>query len=97
MEENKYQELFENDDLNNYDFKDIQSMIKRQKKVLKTITKNQEPLLKTSPLRDLLKYQKKKYIIMLCHGGSFSIGIYLKDKCIFHKSDKRYVVRKKAG
>ena len=43
------------------------------------------------------QYKGKKLAVMLCHGGSFSIGIYDDEKCIFHKSDKRYVVRKKAG
>lgn len=39
----------------------------------------------------------KKIAIILCFGGSFSFGIYQGAKCILHKSDKKYVCRKKAG
>ena len=33
----------------------------------------------------------------MCFGGSFSFGIYQGGKCLQHKSDKKYVCRKKAG
>lgn len=39
----------------------------------------------------------KKIAVILCFGGSFSFGIFSNDKCILHKSDKKYVCRKKAG
>jgi hypothetical protein len=39
----------------------------------------------------------KRYAIILCFGGSFSLAIYEKSKCISHQSDKKYVCRKKAG
>lgn len=39
----------------------------------------------------------KRYAIILCFGGSFSLGIYEKSKCFIHQSDKKYVCRKKAG
>lgn len=35
--------------------------------------------------------------IILCQGGYFSCGFFLKDKLMEHKSDHKYVVRKKAG
>ena len=35
--------------------------------------------------------------IILCGGGYFSYALFLKDKEIEHKSDHKYVVRKKAG
>ena len=37
------------------------------------------------------------WCIILCSGGYFSYGLFLKDKVIEHKSDHKYVVRKKAG
>ena len=37
------------------------------------------------------------WCIILCSGGYFAYGLYLKDKEIEHKSDHKYVVRKKAG
>lgn len=39
----------------------------------------------------------KRYAIILCFGGSFSLAIYESSKCIIHQSDKKYVCRKKAG
>lgn len=35
--------------------------------------------------------------IILCFGGSFSFGIFEGGRCVLHKSDKKYVCRKKAG
>lgn len=37
------------------------------------------------------------WCIILCSGGYFSYALFLKDKMIEHKSDHKYVVRKKAG
>jgi hypothetical protein len=37
------------------------------------------------------------WAIILCSGGYFAYGLFLKDKEIEHKSDHKYVVRKKAG
>jgi hypothetical protein len=37
------------------------------------------------------------WIIILCHGGKFSIAIFNKGKLIEHKSDSKYVLRAKAG
>jgi hypothetical protein len=39
----------------------------------------------------------KKFGIILCFGGSFSFGIFENGRCVLHKSDKKYVCRKKAG
>ena len=39
----------------------------------------------------------QKITILLVHGGYFAVGVFDKNKCIFHKSDHKYVVRKKAG
>jgi hypothetical protein len=39
----------------------------------------------------------KKFALILCFGGSFSLGVFENEKCILHKSDKKYVCRKKAG
>ena len=37
------------------------------------------------------------WCIILCSGGYFAYGLFLKNKEIEHKSDHKYVVRKKAG
>ena len=39
----------------------------------------------------------KRMALILCFGGSFSFGIFENGRCIIHKSDKKYVVRQKAG
>lgn len=39
----------------------------------------------------------KRVGIILCFGGSFSFGIFEGDRCVLHRSDKKYVCRKKAG
>lgn len=39
----------------------------------------------------------RKVAVILCFGGSFSFGIFEGGKCVLHKSDKKYVCRKKAG
>ena len=46
-----------------------------------------------------LKFLKEVnyWSIILCSGGNFSFGLFLKDKEITHKSDHKYVVRKKVG
>lgn len=42
-------------------------------------------------------FRMKRFGIILCFGGSFSFGIFENGRCVLHKSDKKYVCRKKAG
>lgn len=39
----------------------------------------------------------KYWSIILCSGGNFAFGLFLKDEEIEHKSDHKYTIRKKAG
>ena len=39
----------------------------------------------------------QKWVILLCHGGYFSGGVFLQKKPIAHKSFHHYVTRKKQG
>lgn len=39
----------------------------------------------------------QKIGVILCFGGSFSFGIFQGGKCLLHRSDRKYVCRKKAG
>lgn len=39
----------------------------------------------------------KRLALILCFGGSFSFAIYEQGNCVMHKSDRKYVCRKKAG
>jgi len=50
-------------------------------------------------MRDLEKLPAtlKKVAVLMCQGGSFSVGVFEGNKEITHKSDHRYVVRGKGG
>ncbi len=74
------------------DFANQAVLSKRQGKLLETT--------QTKPVEyrpfDLIK-KMGLWVILLCHGGSFSIGIFNGKQLIAHKSDKKYLIRKKAG
>lgn len=76
-------------------------MIKRQKEILAKMEEKKVQREKEEELRyeDELAgiFGLKKIAVILCFGGSFSIGIFQGERCIMHKSDKKYVCRKKAG
>ncbi len=96
-EQEKRYKMFYSDenleDLKNMDFNNKELMIERQRKILEEINKI-----------NIDEYYPLKFVsninywsIILCGGGYFSYGLFLKDKEIEHKSDHKYVVRKKAG
>jgi len=76
----------------NIDFENPEMLKKRQAKLLekcKIAPKVWDPFL-------LIK-NIGIWIIILCHGGKFSITVYNKGALIEHKSDTKYVTRAKAG
>lgn len=87
--------------INEDDFLTPEALRLRQKQMLDTINKKKEEAAKMDVVDYELEFVKgvtaKKIAIILCFGGSFSFGIFQNGKCIIHKSDKKYVVRKKAG
>jgi hypothetical protein len=95
-QEKRYKMFYSNEnleDLKNMDFSNKELMIERQRKILEQMNKI-----------NIDEYYPLKFIsninywsIILCGGGYFSYGLFLKDKEIEHKSDHKYVVRKKAG
>lgn len=99
--EEKYQGLYGSEDFSsqNFDFSNPKALLERQKKILENL-KNKEiehekknsGILELTPLLNL-----KRITIILCHGGYFAVGVFENDKCILHRSDHKYVVRKKAG
>ena len=95
-EEKKYKMFYgdENiDELKNIDFTNKELMIERQRKILEEMNKiNIEEFY---PLKFVSEINY--WSIILCGGGYFSYALFLKDKEIEHKSDHKYVVRKKAG
>lgn len=103
-EEVKYEKLYTANELssNSYDFTNMQSMLQRQKKIINDMTfraQKTETQAKANFELQLQNIQKMKRIcVILCHGGNFSIGIFDRTgKCVLHRSDHKYVTRKKAG
>lgn len=83
-----------------YDFTNIQSLLQRQKHLTSNIELINKKFEKNNNfetnLQNLSKISRISFI--LCHGGHFSLAIFdQKGKCILHKSDHKYVTRKKAG
>ncbi|KPI83040.1 hypothetical protein ABL78_7939 [Leptomonas seymouri] len=37
------------------------------------------------------------WVVLLCHGGYFAGGVFVRGTCVVHKAFQRYVVRKKQG
>ena len=102
-DQHKYSSLYESEKFTNktYDFSNINSLIERQKEILNAMKQEEiqssSNLIKTENLSLADVLDIKRITLVLCHGGYFVIAVYEKNKCIFHKSDHKYVVRKKAG
>ena len=96
-EEDKKYKMFYGDenleDLKNIDFNNKEFMIERQRKMLEQM--NKINIDEFYPLKFVSEINY--WSIILCAGGYFSYALFLKDKEIEHKSDHKYVVRKKAG
>jgi len=100
--EHKYADLYssENFSQTNFDFSNPKALLERQKMILESLSKGEaekeaKKLNIIPKPESLLKL--KKITVLLCQGGYFSLGIFDKKKSLFHKSDHKYVVRKKAG
>ena len=79
-------------DIKQIDFENQAMLCKRHEKLLEETTAKKE---KIRPFN--LIHEIGLWVILLCHGGSFSIGIFNGMKLLAHKSDKKYLIRKKAG
>jgi hypothetical protein len=95
---NKKYEMFYNEtnltnDLSNFDFSNKELLIERQKMILEKMNAEKNQIFYPLQFISEVNY----WCIILCHGGYFACGFFLKDKVIDHKSDHKYVVRKKAG
>jgi hypothetical protein len=98
-EEEELERLAEEENLSHeyYDFSNPGSLRKRQKDLLRRMERYKEERKKV----DNLRYFKseKMWVVILCHGGSFAFLVFdpMTGKCVTHKSDKKYVQRKKQG
>jgi hypothetical protein len=91
--ERKKYEMFYNSVDTAIDFTNKESIMERQKKILEVM--NAEKNKKFYPLEfvNSINY----WTIVVCHGGYFAAGFFLRDQVVEHKSDHKYVTRKKAG
>ena len=80
-------------DLEGIDFSNKELLIERQKKILEQM--NKVSIEEFYPLKFISNVNY--WSIILCEGGYFAYGCFLKDQLIDHKSDHKYVVWKKAG
>lgn len=71
------------------DFKNQEMLCKRQERLLEKAQIKQEEYKPFELIKKL-----GLWIILMCHGGCFSIGIFNKRELIEHKSDKKYLVRR---
>ena len=95
-EKNKYKMFYENnniDSLKDIDFSNKDAIIQRQREILEKMNKINIEVFYPLKLVNQINY----WSIILCGGGYFSYALYLRDKELDHKSDHKYVVRKKAG
>lgn len=95
IEGKKYEMFYEMSDLNlgQIDFSDPEQLKERQKKILEIMNAKNNQIF--YPLEFICNVNY--WSIILCHGGYFAAGFFLRDKILDHKSDHKYVVRKKAG
>lgn len=94
----KKYELFYNmeeisENLSKVDFSNKDYLLQRQKMILEKMNAEKNKIF--YPLEFICNVNY--WTIILCHGGYFACGFFLKDKIVDHKSDHKYVVRKKAG
>ena len=95
-EENKYSFLANEEfSAEGIDFSDPAALLKRQKAILEAIHKHQNSE-QFEPLR-ILNKRVGIWILILCHGGKFVLQVFQASKQILHRSDSKYVCRKKQG
>jgi len=84
-------------DTANFDFADKGSLLKRQRKILEQIQDHKKSKEATFAPFNILASGMKLWFIILCQGGKFWIAKIENDKIVDHKSDTKYVARKKQG
>ena len=98
-----YDLLYGDDNLNIENFKNVengmmmrQTLVHKKMKSMKKIENEKDELKHCKDLENLPNLLKRVTIIM-CKGGSFSMGVFEKNKEVTHNSDRRYVCRAKGG
>jgi len=92
-DEKKYEMFYMQNDLSKVDFSNKEAVIERQRKIMEAMNSKKENTFYPLEFISNINY----WSIILCHGGYFAAGFFHKDTVIEHKSDHKYVTRKKAG
>ncbi|CAI2369225.1 unnamed protein product [Moneuplotes crassus] len=79
------------------DYNDKGALLKRQREILKKIDDHKKSKEASFAPFSVLGSGLKNWFIILCQGGKFCIAKIQGDQIIEHKSDSKYVQRKKAG
>ncbi|CAI2369261.1 unnamed protein product [Moneuplotes crassus] len=79
------------------DYNDKGALLKRQREILKKIDDHKKSKEAAFAPFSVLGSGLKNWFIILCQGGKFCIAKIQGDQIIEHKSDSKYVQRKKAG
>ncbi|CAI2365300.1 unnamed protein product [Moneuplotes crassus] len=97
--ENKFAFLSEQGQIgtDNIDFSDKGALLKRQREILKRIDEHRKTKEATFSPFSTIGSGLKTWFIILCQGGKFCMAKIQGDTIIEHKSDSKYVQRKKAG
>lgn len=98
---NEYSEVLE-DELSVDKFKGIKDGMMIRHKLLQEKLKQKEAKeiekMENADIQQIIKASQAKFMtFVLCEGGNFSLGIFDKEKEVTHKSDHKYVIRKKQG
>lgn len=91
-EEDVYRHFYEQSGTN-IDFSNKDEILKKQKENLEKISKS--TTITTLPLQYIS--ETSNWSVILCQGGSFAYGFFKGTENVEHKSDSKYVTRKKAG
>lgn len=92
----KYEMYYKEENINqlkDMDFSNRDLIIERQKQILEKMSIKEKVVFYPLQFINTVKY----WTIILCEGGYFACGFFLKDQLVDHKSDHKYVVRKQAG
>ncbi len=77
------------------DFSDRVSLLQRQKDILEKISEEKKEAERQQPFT--LVERIHRWALILCFGGKFSVAVFEGMKMSYHKSESKYVQRKKAG
>jgi hypothetical protein len=93
-EKKKYEMFYKFNEMDTaIDFSNKDALMERQKRFLDQMLAEKNKKFYPLEFVTTINY----WTIIVCHGGYFAAGFFLRDQVVEHKSDHKYVTRKKAG